>query len=155
MLRGFSCALYPSCIVHTCSIKALTERSYFCKVHHRRLHPRMETKAAFETLRWHRLVVFYQASIILIEQRNYTERLLCFYSIVLSVSAVYYNCHQVRILVQKQKKKEEVPPYKHWVESYCKIYDYKSKLPNVYEEDPLTFHCVCKPVFLPDDGWNR
>jgi hypothetical protein len=108
MLRGFSCAICPACIVRTSLIKALTERSCFCRVHHRSLHPRMEKKMAFETLRWHRPVVFYQASVrFVFEQRNYTDLVHCFYSIVLGVSAVYCNCHQVGILVHKKSKREK------------------------------------------------
>lgn len=95
--------------------------------------------------------MFYQASVsFLFERRNYTDLVDCFYSIVLGVSAVYCSRHQVGILVHKQSKRGEAPPYKHWVKSYCKINDYKSKLPTVYENNPLTFHCVCKQV--SDDG---
>lgn len=93
MLRGFSCALCPSCIVRTSLIKALTETSYFCTAHHRSLHPRMETKTAFETLRWHCPVVFYQARVsFLFGQRNYTDLVHCFiqlhYANWLSTAAV-------------------------------------------------------------------
>jgi hypothetical protein len=141
MLLGFSCVVCPACIVRTSLIKALTEMSYFCRVRHRSLHPRTETKTAFETLRWYRPVVFYQASVsFLFEQRNYTDLVHCFYSIVLGVSAVYCSCHQVGILVHKKSKRGEASPFKQWVKSYCKIYDYKSKLPNVYEDRPLTFY---------------
>ena len=97
--------------------------------------------------------MFYQAIVsFLFEQRNYTDLVHYFCSIVRGVSAVYCNCHQVGILVHKQSKRGEAPPYRHWVKSYCKIYDYKSKLPTFYEEKPLAFHCVCKAVFLPDDS---